>query len=80
MIIIGLNGGRLEKYMDTECIYVSNLSRKEEIAFIGKIGYFGGNLLMMKPKSKYNLENINSKQILYFLEDLKLDIDNYQIL
>jgi adenine-specific DNA-methyltransferase len=33
-----------------DCIYVSTITRKSNVAFRGKIGYFGGSLLMMKPK------------------------------
>lgn len=35
-----------------ECIYIYNLSRKKEIAFVGQVQFFGGNLLMMIPKNK----------------------------
>jgi len=43
-----------------DCIYVYNLTRRANIAFAGKVGYFGGGLLMMKPKKTCNLENIIS--------------------
>jgi len=43
-----------------DCIYIYNLTRKEKIAFIGKINYFGGNLLMLKPKKEYDLNKIVS--------------------
>lgn len=33
-----------------DCIYVMTLTRKSRVAFRGKIGYFGGGLLMMRPK------------------------------
>jgi adenine-specific DNA-methyltransferase len=33
-----------------ECIYISTLTRKSEVAFLGKINYFGGGLLMLKPR------------------------------
>ncbi len=36
---------------------ILNLSG-ENIAFIGKVNYFGGNLLMLKPKKDCNLNNI----------------------
>ena len=42
----------------TQCIYVCNLTRKTTIAFLGHIGYFGGSLLMMKPKGEYDLKKI----------------------
>ena len=42
------------------CIYISNLTRKPNVAFLGKVNYFGGGLLMLKPKTKCNLNNIVS--------------------
>ena len=42
-----------------KCIYVRTITRKNKIAFIGECGYFGGGLLMLKPKNNnINLENI----------------------
>jgi len=41
-----------------ECIYIHNVSRKNNIAFKGNIGYFGGNLLMMVPKDDINLDDM----------------------
>lgn len=41
-----------------ECIYVSTLTRNPIIAFQGKVGYFGGSLLMLLPKQDCNLEKI----------------------
>lgn len=43
-----------------DCIYIYNLTRKTDVSFVGKISYFGGSLIMMKPKKKYNLNNIVS--------------------
>jgi adenine-specific DNA-methyltransferase len=34
------------------CIYLLNLTREKRIAFLGKVAYFGGGLLMIVPKSK----------------------------
>jgi adenine-specific DNA-methyltransferase len=48
------------KHKGEECIYIHNLSRKQNIAFIGTINYFNGNLLMLKPKRSCNLTNITS--------------------
>lgn len=41
-----------------DCIYIYNLSRKPNIAFLGVVNYFGGNLIMLKPKKTCNLNNI----------------------
>lgn len=34
-----------------DCIYLYNLTRKESIAFVGKVEYFGGSLIMLLPKN-----------------------------
>lgn len=41
-----------------ECIYIYNLTRKQNVSFVGTIQYFGGGLIMLKPKKTCNLENI----------------------
>lgn len=33
-----------------DCIYLCNLTRKSTVAFLGKVSYFGGSLIMLKPK------------------------------
>ncbi len=38
------------------CIYLHNMTRREQVAFVGKVGYFGGNLLMLLPKPGLNLD------------------------
>jgi adenine-specific DNA-methyltransferase len=43
-----------------DCIYISNLTRKPNVAFLGKVNYFGGGLLMLKPKKKCKLNKIIS--------------------
>ena len=46
--------------IDKECIYVYNLTRTQNVAFLDKVQYFGGGLIMLKPKKKCNLNNIVS--------------------
>ena len=46
--------------MNKDCIYIYNLTRRDEIAFIGKVSYFGGSLLMLKPKGECDLKKIVS--------------------
>jgi len=41
------------------CIYVRNMTRKKEVAFIGTVQYFGGSLLCLIPKN----EEIELKKI-----------------
>jgi adenine-specific DNA-methyltransferase len=48
------------KNIGNDCIYVYNLTRKTNVAFLGKVNYFGGGLIMIKPKKKCNLNNIVS--------------------
>ena len=48
----------IEKNIGKKCIYVSNLTRNKEVAFEGKVEYFGGALLMLLPKKEVNLKKI----------------------
>jgi adenine-specific DNA-methyltransferase len=41
-----------------DCIYVKNITRHKNIAFIGKVSYFGGGLIMLYPKKEVILENV----------------------
>ena len=43
-----------------ECIYIYNLTRKSNVGFVGKVQYFGGGLIMLKPKKSCNLNHIVS--------------------
>ena len=42
----------METDTNTKCIYISNITRKERVAFIDNVQYFGGGLLMLCPKDK----------------------------
>jgi len=48
----------INKNIGNKCIYIYNLTRKENIAFLGKVNYFGGGLIMIQPKKDCNLEKI----------------------
>ena len=48
---------KMKKYKGEECIYVSPLTRDKKVAFIGKVDYFGG-LIMMRPHKKCDLEKV----------------------
>jgi len=41
-----------------DCIYIYNLTRNTTVAFLGKVNYFGGNLMMLLPKQTTDLNNI----------------------
>ena len=40
----------IKKYWGKPCIYIKNMTRNKEVAFIGKVQYFGGSLLCLVPK------------------------------
>ena len=44
------NLSSIRKYMDKDCIYIRNMTRQKEVAFAGKVQYFGGGLLCLVPK------------------------------
>jgi hypothetical protein len=48
----------MEQYKGRPCIYIRTLTRQEKVAFLGKVGYFGGKLLMLLPKKTQSLEKI----------------------
>jgi len=52
------NVDKVKMNLNKSCIYVKNLTRDENIAFVGKVQYFGGSLLMMIPKKKIELEKV----------------------
>jgi len=41
-----------------DCIYIYNLTRKSDVSFLGKVTYFGGGLIMLKPKKMCDLNKI----------------------
>jgi adenine-specific DNA-methyltransferase len=60
------NVKKMEQFKGTECIYMYNLTRKPNIAFKGTVDYFGGNLLVLIPKTTgYHL----NKLVDYFNSD-----------
>lgn len=52
------NQKNIENNIGKKCIYVSNLTRNKEVAFEGKVEYFGGALLMLLPKQEVDLKKI----------------------
>ena len=45
------NISSIRKYWAHPCIYIRNITRHKEVAFIGKVQYFGGSLLCLVPKT-----------------------------
>jgi len=54
------NMKNIRKNLGKDCIYIYNLTRKGNVAFLGKVGYFGGSLIILIPTKKCNLDNILS--------------------
>lgn len=52
------NINTIKENIDKDCIYIHNLTRKKNVAFKGKVNYFGGNLLILIPKQTINLDKI----------------------
>lgn len=48
----------INKNLDKECIYISNLTRNKEVAFIDTVKYFGGGLIIMIPKKDIDLKKM----------------------
>jgi adenine-specific DNA-methyltransferase len=61
------NISAIKKHRGQECIYIYNLTRKDRVAFIGKVGYFGGSLLMLLPKKGVKEEKMNLNKITDYL-------------
>lgn len=55
----------IEENLGKRCIYIQNITRKQEVAFIDKVQYFGGGLLCLMPKVQ--ITDIQLKNILDFL-------------
>lgn len=54
------NMNTISKNMNKDCIYIYNLTRKTNVAFLGKVQYFGGGVIMLIPKNECNLTKIIS--------------------
>jgi len=50
-----------------DCIYIYNLTRQNDVAFMGKVEYFGGSLIMLKPKDGCNLNESKMIKIIDYL-------------
>ena len=59
------NSRVIDNHFGKECIYIKNITRHNNIAFVGTVSYFGGGLIMLLPK-KENLTNL----VEYFNSDI----------
>jgi adenine-specific DNA-methyltransferase len=54
------NAASVEAHKGEACIYMYNLTRKLEIAFVGAVEPFGGGLLMLRPKAAINAAELDA--------------------
>lgn len=54
------NISSIREHWGKPCIYVKNMTRNKNVAFIGKVQYFGGSLLCLIPKNNVDLETVTS--------------------
>ena len=59
------NSRVIDNHYGKECIYIKNITRHKNVAFIGTVSYFGGGLIMLLPK-KNGLANL----VEYFNSDI----------
>ena len=59
------NISSIRKANGLPCIYVRNMTRKKEVAFLDKVQYFGGSLLCLIPKEEMSEEQL--KKIVEYL-------------
>ena len=59
----------IERHRNQPCIYMYNLTRQVEVAFAGKVDYFGGNLLMIVPKTNIDINIDLNQWVAYFNSD-----------
>jgi len=52
------NISSVQRHWGQDCIYIATLTRKSTVAFLGKVGYFGGGLIMIRPKKTVDLHGI----------------------
>jgi adenine-specific DNA-methyltransferase len=50
----------IEKNVGKDCIYVRNMTRHKDVAFIDKVQYFGGSLLCLMPKKSMNTQELQN--------------------
>jgi adenine-specific DNA-methyltransferase len=52
------NVKQIKEHFGKDCIYIYNLTRKNEVSFLGKVNYFGGNLLILIPNQDLSLDKM----------------------
>ena len=54
------NYNTIKQNLGKDCLYIHNVTRNKEPCFIGKVNYFTGNLLILIPNKKINLESVKN--------------------
>ena len=67
------NISSIQKYWGKSCIYIKNMTRNKEVAFIGKVQYFGGTLLCLVPKE--NTTDLELKKIVDYMNSTTFQND-----
>ena len=63
----------IQENLGKPCIYVRNITRSQEVAFIDKVQHFGGSLLCLMPKATMTKEEL--EKIVSFLNTKDLQKD-----
>ena len=63
----------IEMHSGKDCIYVRNMTRNKEVAFTGKVQYFGGSLLCLIPKE--SMSQTEMEKIVAFLNTTDIQKD-----
>jgi adenine-specific DNA-methyltransferase len=63
----------IQKNLGKPCIFVRNMTRNQEVAFIEKVQHFGGSLLCLIPKE--TMTEVELKKIVLFLNTKDLQKD-----
>jgi adenine-specific DNA-methyltransferase len=59
------NVSSIIKYWGKQCIYIKNMTRNKDVAFIGNVQYFGGSLLCLVPKT--NMTESKMQNIIQYI-------------
>lgn len=79
------NIGKIREHFGQDCIYIRTITRKDKIAFVGRVQLFGGQLLCLIPKDPaMDLESVveflNSQQFLQnFMYSGRIKVGHRQI-
>jgi len=64
------NISSIHKYWDRPCIYIRTITRHKDVAFLGKVQYFGGSLLCLVPKTDDDTTDATDAELTHVVEYL----------